>query len=262
LKSKTLKKFPGIRLATIDIGAVSKEKHHVTAMLEMDVTDSRAALKKYRQQHKVTASFTAWLISTIAQCIQQHEQVAACLKGRQKLILFGAVNVSVIVEKMVQGVKVPVPLLIENAQLLTVETITRLIREASQQEMGEQEIVLHRKTSWLEQLYYRLPGWARRNIWRFILKRPELAFSKMGNVSVTALGMIGKAQGWFIPLTVHPVCFALGNISQKPRVINQQIVIREILNLTVMMDHDVIDGAGMARFISELTHRIEQGTEL
>jgi len=31
------------------------------------------------------------------------------------------------------------------------------------------------------------------------------------------------------------------------------------MNITVLMDHDVIDGASMARFINELTKNIETG---
>lgn len=39
----------------------------------------------------------------------------------------------------------------------------------------------------------------------------------------------------------------------KPVVVNDQIVIREIMNMTILLDHDVIDGANMARFIRELS---------
>lgn len=253
-------KFPGIRLATIDIGAVSKRKHHVTALIEVDVTDCRIALKSKRLQHE-NISLTAWLIGILAQTIQQHETVASFLKGKRSLIFFKQVNVSLIVEKEINGQKVPVPLLIENAHEINAETITSIIREATQKQLLEKEIVLHRKSAFREQVYYHLPGWARRGFWYYMLKRPEQTFKRMGNVSVTALGMIGKAKGWFIPLTVHPICFALGNVAEKPRVVNKQIVIREIMNITVMMDHDVVDGANMARFLSDLTQRIEKGTK-
>ena len=38
--------------------------------------------------------------------------------------------------------------------------------------------------------------------------------------------------------------------------------IRQILNMTVLLDHDVIDGGVMARFISDLSANIERGIEL
>ncbi|MCF8230007.1 MAG: 2-oxo acid dehydrogenase subunit E2 [Bacteroidales bacterium] len=49
---------------------------------------------------------------------------------------------------------------------------------------------------------------------------------------------------------------------QKPRVIGKQIQIRDIMNMTVLMDHDVVDGADMARYIYELVKNVENGTGL
>ena len=91
-----------------------------------------------------------------------------------------------------------------------------------------------------------------------MLKDPQTTFEKMGNVSITSIGMIGGAGGWFIPISIHPVCFGIGRISKKAIVVKDEIVIREILNMTVLMDHDVIDGAPMARFISKLSENIEK----
>lgn len=46
---------------------------------------------------------------------------------------------------------------------------------------------------------------------------------------------------------------------KKLVVIDDKIEIGEILNMTVLLDHDVIDGAPMARFIKELSKNIENG---
>lgn len=81
----------------------------------------------------------------------------------------------------------------------------------------------------------------------------------MGNVAITSLGMYGKINGWFLPISIHPICFGVGSIIKKPIVIKDKIEVREIMNITVLMDHDVIDGASMARFINELTKNIETG---
>lgn len=84
----------------------------------------------------------------------------------------------------------------------------------------------------------------------------------MGNVAITSIGMIGSANGWFIPISVHPLCFGIGKIAKKPLVVNDKIQIREVLIMTVLLDHDVIDGAQMARFISKLSENLELGTGL
>jgi len=41
--------------------------------------------------------------------------------------------------------------------------------------------------------------------------------------------------------------------------VNNEILIREILNMTILVDHDVIDGAPMVRLLNDLTRLIESG---
>ena len=56
--------------------------------------------------------------------------------------------------------------------------------------------------------------------------------------------------------------FGIGSIIKKPAVIDNEIAIREILNVSILIDHDVMDGAPMARFINELRINIENGLDL
>jgi pyruvate/2-oxoglutarate dehydrogenase complex dihydrolipoamide acyltransferase (E2) component len=44
--------------------------------------------------------------------------------------------------------------------------------------------------------------------------------------------------------------------------INNSIEIREFLEMTILIDHDVIDGAPAARFIFRLKDLVENGYEL
>ena len=81
----------------------------------------------------------------------------------------------------------------------------------------------------------------------------------MGSVAVTSVGMMGSINGWFIHKAVHPVSFGIGSILKKPVVYENEIRIREILNMTILVDHDVIDGAPMVRFLNDLTKCIENG---
>ena len=95
-----------------------------------------------------------------------------------------------------------------------------------------------------------------------MLSHPKLAYHKMGNVSITSLGMTGKINGWFIHRSIHPVSFGIGSVIQKPTVVNGEIKVRDILHMTVLVDHDVIDGAPMVKLLKELTHNIEMGLEI
>jgi pyruvate/2-oxoglutarate dehydrogenase complex dihydrolipoamide acyltransferase (E2) component len=52
---------------------------------------------------------------------------------------------------------------------------------------------------------------------------------------------------------------AVGGIAQKPGVHEGEIAIREYLDLTVSIDHDVVDGAPAARFVQSLRSLLEAG---
>jgi pyruvate/2-oxoglutarate dehydrogenase complex dihydrolipoamide acyltransferase (E2) component len=84
----------------------------------------------------------------------------------------------------------------------------------------------------------------------------------MGNAVVTSVGMMGLINGWFIHRSVHPVSFGIGSVIKKPSVVGDEIKIREILNMTVLLDHDVIDGAPMVRFLNDLTRIIEDSERM
>lgn len=81
----------------------------------------------------------------------------------------------------------------------------------------------------------------------------------MGTVMVTSLGMIGDVKGWFIPVSVHPLCFTIGSIEKKPGVVAGRIEIREHLYLTALVDHDVVDGAPAIRALTDLKKLVETG---
>jgi pyruvate/2-oxoglutarate dehydrogenase complex dihydrolipoamide acyltransferase (E2) component len=255
-------RFPDSRIASIDICEIGKQKHHVSGMVEFDVTLSRRKIREYNKTHSDKISFNAWLIRVISSTIKKYETSASYLIGKNKLIIFDDINVSIVVEKEINGTKVPIPMIIERANEASIESITLQITEAKNKEITEKDIVLKKKTQKLERFYYLLPGFLRIYFWKFLLKHPKIAFKKMGNVAFTSIGMMGKVNGWFIPISVHPICFGISSIIKKPTVIDDRIEIREILNMSILIDHDVIDGAPMARLISDLSKNIENGLNI
>jgi len=257
-----IQKFPKSRIATIDICGIGKRKHHVIGLIEFDVSESRKKIREYNKNSSNKISFIAWIISVISYTIKKYETSSSYLKGKNTLMIFEDINVSVIVEKDINGHKVPIPLLIEKANEISIEAISMQINEAKNKKLSNNDIVLQKKTNRLERIYYFFPGFIRRYAWKYLLRHPSLAFKKMGNVAITSIGMMGQIKGWFIPISVHPICFGLSSVIKKPIVIEDRIEIREILNMSVLLNHDVIDGAPMARFISDLSKNIEKGLNL
>ncbi|MDD3744375.1 MAG: 2-oxo acid dehydrogenase subunit E2 [Lentimicrobiaceae bacterium] len=252
------KRIPRSRIATFDTFSLGILKHHVSALLEFDVTESRKKLQDLRRDG-TNISFNAWIIKVISCIIQKHPEASAYLYNKKKLIIFNDINISIIIEKQINGIKVPIPLVLEKTNEKSALEITLEIENAKNRELTNDDIVINKQPGLLERIYYRMPGILRRYIWKIILRNPKTAFRKMGSVAVTPVGMIGKINGWFIHRSVHPVSFGIGSILKKAVVIDNDIKIREILNMTILVDHDVIDGAPMVRFLKDLTKHIETG---
>ena len=258
---KTYHPVPPSRIATFDVFAIGLTKHHVVSLLEVDVTMGRQKIRELRRSG-YRVSFNGWLVKAISKTIEGHPQSAAFLMGKSRLIAFNDINISFLIEKELAGKKVPIPVILHKTNEKTASLITQEIESASEKEFESGDIVLHRKTKTYEKVYFFLPGFLRRLIWRVVLSYPKLAYPKMGNVAVTSVGMAGQINGWFIHKSVHPLSFGLGSVIKKPVVVNDEIVIREILNMTILLDHDAIDGAPMARFVKDLIRNIETGVGL
>jgi pyruvate/2-oxoglutarate dehydrogenase complex dihydrolipoamide acyltransferase (E2) component len=255
------KAFPHSRIATFDHFSAGLLKHHISALLEFDVTESRKKLRDLRRSG-INVSFNAWIIKVISSVLQKNPEASAFLYNKKKLIIFDDINISILVEKKIGGSRVPIPMVVEKTNEKSALRITSEIENAKKQELNEGDIVIEKKATFSEKLYYHLPGFIRRYFWKIMLRNPKTAFKKMGNVVVTSVGMIGKINGWFIHRSVHPISFGIGSILEKPVVIANEIKIREILNMTILVDHDVIDGAPMVRFLNDLTNYIESGKEI
>lgn len=247
--------IPSSRLATFDVFAMGLKKHHVVALLEMDVTHARKRLQELRRNGR-KVSFNGWLIASLAHTVAQHPQVAAFRKGKRRLIVFSDINISMLVEREVQGQKVPLPMVVRQAQQKSPEAVSKEIEHAKS--YSQPQRVLGKETNWYEKLYDLLPGFLRRLVWRFMLASPRFAHQQMGNVVVTALGATASINGWFIQRSIHPLSLGVGSVISKAVVVDKQIQIRQILNVTLLLDHEAVDGAPMARFVKQLTQCIEK----
>lgn len=81
---------------------------------------------------------------------------------------------------------------------------------------------------------------------------------RAGTVQVTAVGMFAGGSGFAIaPPTLASVSVVVGGLSMRPRVIGAEVLVRDVLDLTVSIDHNVVDGAPAAHFGAELRRRME-----
>jgi pyruvate dehydrogenase E2 component (dihydrolipoamide acetyltransferase) len=79
-----------------------------------------------------------------------------------------------------------------------------------------------------------------------------------GTFTMTNLGMYGVDA--FTPLLNPPQCavLGLGRIHREPVVVDERVVPRHVLTLSLTFDHRVVDGAPAARFLEAVRRSVEQ----
>jgi hypothetical protein len=254
-------RHPASRIGTFDLGQLGLRKHHVAGLLEVDVTEAITRIRRERAAGR-RISFFAWMVKTIGTVISENRYSHALRAGRHRTLLFEDVDLSLMVEKVVNGNHVPLPLLIAKANEKTAEAIHAEIQAAQRREIrDESDYVLAegRPSRSVMRLYYALPQSLRLFLLKGLMGNPHRAKALMGTAVITSVGTAGHVAGWAIPKAMHNLCFALGTIVKKPWVIASRIEIRDILHLTVLFDHDVVDGAPAARFVARLVSRIQKG---
>ena len=254
--------YPSSRQLTFDVGRIGLAKHHVRALLEVDVTEARKLIKQSRHGGR-KISFTAWLIKSIADCIALHPPVAGLNDAkRNEVLVFEDVDVSIVVEKDVNGARVPLPYVIRKADKKTLCEIQAEIESAKSHAVrSEGDYVLGEEYSTRGmKLFVKLPQWLRLILMRMlVLNYPQRVKDMMGTVMITTAGMVGHTHGWIMPFSMHPLCLAFGSLNEQAAVYKGEIQKREILHLTVLIDHDVIDGVPAARFVDDLVKKLQSG---
>jgi pyruvate/2-oxoglutarate dehydrogenase complex dihydrolipoamide acyltransferase (E2) component len=252
--------FPLSRISTYDIGQVGLRKHHMKALIELDVTEARKMVAEKRKLSK-EISFNSWLIKCISNVVKEYPLLHGIRKGKRKVVLFDDIDISIMIEREIQGKKAPLPYVIRRTNEKSISDIWKEIKNGQKQMIdNEGNYVLgETKNEMLMKLYYMMPGFIRRIIWRGIIRNPFMTKQNMGTVMITFIGTVGQINGWVIPVSVHPICFAIGSIIKKHSTTDNGMETREYLKMTILVDHDVIDGAPAARALSRLIKMVESG---
>lgn len=245
--------FPAWRNMAGDLCDLGRRQNTIHGFVEVDVTVPRTLLREHKARTGESLSFTGFVTLCLAQAVAQDRQVQALRQGR-KLVIFDDVDVTLMVEGEVDGRKVVVNHIVRQAQLKSVRQIHDEIRAA--------QAGVHEKARRLSAftLFLSLPRFIRSRMFQLIRSRATLWAGLGGTVSITAVGMFGSGRaGWGLPISPAPLMLTVGGIAKKPAVVDDRIEPREILCLTISLDHDTVDGAPAARFVSRLTELLESG---
>jgi pyruvate/2-oxoglutarate dehydrogenase complex dihydrolipoamide acyltransferase (E2) component len=236
-------------------------RHWIYGLIEVDVTLSRRLIKEYEARSEEELSFTGFLTYCLARAVDEDKQVHSYLKGWRQLVIFEDVDVLLMIERQMGEIRAPMGHVVRAADRKSYMEINQEIRAVQNRPVPPNKGVppLMKR---LMQLPWPFPRLFISLIRIYMRLNPEGMAAKGGTVGITAVGMFGEHSGWGITPNGHTLDLIVGSISRKPAIVEERIEPREILNLTVVFDHDVVDGAPAARFVERLLDLIESGAGL
>ena len=247
------------RRMMVSMNSLYWRTHCMYGLLEVDVTVARQFIADYRARTGELLSFTGYLTFCLARAVDEDKSVQAYLKGRKQLVLFDDVDVGLMVERKIGEKTALMGHVIRGANRKTYREIHQEIRSVQSEPVPPDRGV----PSWFRSamlLPWPLAGWFRAWLRLAMRRDPTLSAAMGGTVGITAVGMFGKGQGgWGIVPLHYSLGLVVGSTAWKPAIVEGRIEPREILNLTVVFDHDVIDGAPAARFSRRFVELIESG---
>ena len=247
--------FPRSRGPVVDAGRLAHRRHIVHGLLELDVTEPRRVIRQNKAATGERLSFTGHIIACLAQAVEAHPMAHAYRDWRNRLVIFDEVDVVTMIETEAGGVALPHILRAANRK--SFREIHEEIRSiqarprASAQKGG------------LTRLGSYAPRFARGLFYRALRQNPHWMKRYAGTTIVTAVGMFARGGGWalgFLPM--HTLGLTIGGIAERPALVDGELVAREVLCLTMSVDHDIVDGAPAARFAQTLAELVESGSAL
>lgn len=246
--------FPPSRRLVIAAERAGRRMAPMHGLVDLDVTTARNLLAADNR----TVSFTAFVVASVARAAAAHPQVHAYRNWRGRLVLHRHVDVTTLVEVATRQGPFALPHVVRDADVRGAKDLTDELRAVK----GEYAATATgRMLDHLGTTIPRVPGLV--PLMYAAMARSVRIRQMTGTVAVTAIGMFGAAGGFGIaPPTLMPLQVVVGGLTERPRVVEGQVRIREVLDLTVTFDHNVIDGAPAARFVADLRRLIENADVL
>jgi pyruvate/2-oxoglutarate dehydrogenase complex dihydrolipoamide acyltransferase (E2) component len=245
--------FPPARRFVVMAMRSGRNAAPMHGLVQVDVTEPIARIREDPR-----ATLTAYLTASVGRAAAQHPAVHAYRDFLGRLVQHEEVAISTIVEVATSDGPFPLAHVVRNAQGRSVGDIAEEIHTVKTRPRGS------RSGRWLDKLAVplsRVPLLLRLFYW--FVARSATARRGIGTVTLTSVGMFLGGSGHGIGVqTIMPLTVLIGGVNERPWIVDGEIVVRRILDLTVSIDHNVVDGAPAARFGATLRRLLESGAVL
>lgn len=220
-------------------------------LITVDVTEAR---RRLRAAH---LSLTAYVVGCAARAAAQHPEVHAYRDWRGRLAVPAGVDVGVLIETQTPSGPVPVGHVVASAHEREIVDISAEIRRVqAERAHGSSDRLVKRAA-----VVGRVPGLA--NLFFRLARRSVRMHRVTGSMAVSSVGALGAGDGFGIGVpTMLSLTVTIGGLSERARVVGGEFQVRDVLNLTISIDHLVVDGAPAARFAATMRELVESAVLL
>ena len=249
--------YPRLRHFVLDVLAEGRRKQIAHVLFEADIDELKEHVAKLRESGGEPVSLTSYIAKSFACAIESDKRMQAYRLGRSRLVVFDDVDLAFMIEREWEGETIPVFYLLRAAQHKSVHDIHRELRAARKTPLGT-----HGPMSALELQFFLLPGFLRKALWFFIRRNPYWFKDLAGTAGVTSMGMYTSGAALAVPITPMTLTLTIGTMEKKPVLQDGQVMERDIVHLTLSVDHDIIDGAPLMRFAERFKQILRNRTAL
>jgi pyruvate/2-oxoglutarate dehydrogenase complex dihydrolipoamide acyltransferase (E2) component len=246
--------FPSNRRLVTAAMRAGRRMTPMHGLVDLDVTQANQLLAR----HEPPLSFTAFVVASVARAAATHPEVHAYRNWRGQVVSHRHVDVNTIVEIATPKGPFPLAHVVRDADIRDVVDLTGELRRVKTDPSASGS---GRLLAYAGPFAARIPGVI--PAMYTVMERSVRVRQQIGTVAVTAVGMFAGGGGFAIAApSLMSLQLVVGGVTARPRVVKGQIEVREVLDLTVTIDHNVVDGAPAARFGAELRRLIEHATAL
>jgi hypothetical protein len=243
-----------LRAVIADVGAASSRRHCMPAWFEADLTE---VLPRLRREPGV--SLTTYVVAALGAAVARHPRTHAVRDLRGRLVVFDDVDVNVSVEVPIDGRPFPMNHVLRGVQSRSVRDLHDEVHAVKADPQGSATARL----AGAVQAYLALPAPIRSRLLGSVHRMPDRQKALMGTVGLTSVGMFGQGGGLGLPFLVHTLDVLVGGLQTRPGYDAAGVLgPREYLSVSLVADHDVVDGAPLARFVADLRADLASGRVL
>lgn len=247
--SVEVRKVPRSRRMVTEALKVGRGQVPIHGMVDVDVTTARERLKAADPP----LSMTAFVAAAVGRAAARHPEVHAYLNWRGRLVIHRHVDLATLFEVTTPAGTFPLAHLIVDAHTRSVAEISEEIRAVKHDPSASPGgRVLRRGLP----VIAAVPGVV--GLGYRLASRSVRLRARTGTVALTSVGMFGGGGGFGISApTIQSLAVVVGGITSRPRVVDGRITSRQVMDLTITVDHRIVDGAPAARFTADLRQLLE-----